>query len=182
MNLKQTILNFSEGKHKFYFLLCLCSVLSSPFALAQSCQLDNVYLQAMPDSLVTVVNSNNELIEFTVRTALTNQTRAAGFQRVCASVIADKPILFLFEKPGIAQFHMRNVVAPIDIAFIDEQGQIESIQAMLPYILGSTVRPLYSPKREVIAALEVSPNFYKENNIEVGSIMTWELVQDTAVE
>ncbi|MBX2848088.1 MAG: DUF192 domain-containing protein [Acidiferrobacterales bacterium] len=149
----------------------------SPIAAAEQCQLDNSYLQAMPDSTVSVIDGDDTVAEFTVRTAVNNQTRAAGFQYVCASVIADKPILFLFDRPRIPSFHMRNVVAPIDIAFIDEYGKIESIQAMFPYVIGSIVQPLYSPSREVIAALEVAPGFYKDNNIKVGDTINWELFE-----
>lgn len=168
-----------RNRARQYSLLCLLFV--SGCTLAQECQVDNVYLQAMPLSKVSAVNADNESVDFFVRTAVNNQTRAAGFQYVCASTIADKPILFLFDQPGMPRFHMRNVVAPIDIAFIDADGRIESIQAMLPYILGSTLRPLYSPKREVVAALEVKPGFYNENKIVVGSVVNWALIEESSV-
>ncbi len=164
-----------KNKVTLYLTLLLLTTFLAPTVSAQSCQLDNVYLQAMPQSKITVLNSNNETTHFNVKTAFNNQTRAAGFQRVCAETIADKPILFIFDEPAIPQFHMRNVVAPIDIAFIDAQGRVESIQAMLTYVVGSIIQPLYSPKREVVAALEVEPGFYQKNNIEVGSVISWEL-------
>jgi uncharacterized membrane protein (UPF0127 family) len=70
---------------------------------------------------------------------------------------------------------MRNVVAPLDIAFIKKGGEIDSIQAMAPYILGSIRRPLYSPKRAVIAALEVQPGFYSERKIDETVSISWHL-------
>lgn len=158
-------------------LSVFCGALFCSFAFAESCQLDNVYLQAMPEGKVSVTNTDGEVLHLFVKTASTDRTRAAGFQRVCASTIEAKPILFLFDRAFIPQFHMRNVVAPIDIAFIDQQGQIESIQSMLPYVIGSVIRPLYSPRREVVAALEVHQGFYEKHKLEVGARVEWELLE-----
>jgi len=144
---------------------------------AENCQTDNEYLRAMPDNDLTIVDDNGEVLNFVVRLAADNVSRAAGFQWVCESVIEDKPILFIFEEAGIPQFHMRNVVAPIDIAFIDSEGRIESIQSMAPYVLVSKYRPLYSPKREVVAALEVHKGFYQKHQIAVGASVSWNSVK-----
>ena len=168
-------------KYKSSTIVCLSLLLAlfSPYVIAQNCQLDNGALRAMPDTELTMINSSDETLLFIVRAALNNQTRAAGFQRVCASTIAEKPILFVFDRPTVPQFHMRNVVAPIDIAFIDEQGQVVNIQAMKPYVVGSTIRPLYSPGVKVVAALEVAPGFFMENKIEVGSVLKWSLAEES---
>lgn len=167
-------------QYKSLVIVCLSILLAlfSPYVIAQNCQLDNGALQAMPDTELSMINSSNETLLFVVRAALNNQTRAAGFQRVCASTIAEKPILFVFDRPTVPQFHMRNVVAPIDIAFIDEQGKVVNIQAMKPYVVGSIIRPLYSPGVKVVAALEVSPGFFMKNKIAVGSVVKWSLVEE----
>jgi len=145
---------------------------------AKSCQITNEYLEAMPKGEIEVQIEGVESIGFQVKIAQNNQTRAAGFQYVCAETIAAEPILFIFDRPRIASFHMNNVVAPIDIAFIDAQGHIESIQSMYPYVLISKSRPLYSPKREVVAALEVHPGFFEEHGINVDDVLTWQSLEN----
>ncbi|WP_189400009.1 DUF192 domain-containing protein [Arenicella chitinivorans] len=109
------------------------------------------------------------------RLADNNATRAAGFQRVCASTIADTPILFVFPRAFKPQFHMHNVVAPIDIAFIHESGAIDSIQAMQPYVLGSRNKPLYGPNKPVIAALEVRPGLFSDLRVDLGAVIQWQV-------
>ena len=140
----------------------------------QDCEVTNDALVAMTKSEVSVTKKNGEIHTFVVKTAENNHTRAAGFQRVCAETIASEPILFVFERVFVPSFHMNNVVAPIDIAFIDEHGRIESIQAMQPYVLISRHKPLYSPETPVNAALEARPGFYSDHGIEVGALVVWE--------
>ena len=153
------------------FLCLILSIIST--SNAKTCQTDNEYLQAMPDNDLTINSAHDQPLELGARMAVNDVSRAAGFQWVCESVIEKKPILFVFDEPGIPQFHMRNVVAPIDIAFIDSEGRIESIQSMQPYVLISKHRPLYSPARKVIAALEAHKGFYQKHGIEVGALVDW---------
>lgn len=158
--------------------LLFLNLIAAPTVFAQSvpCEGDNAALQDMYSSTVSFEQGSAETkktINVSVKIADTNATRAAGFQRVCASTIAATPILFLFDKPAVPSFHMNNVVAPIDIAFIDKNGAIESIQVMQPYSLLLKKKPLYSPKRPVIAALEARPGFYSDKGLKVGDILRW---------
>lgn len=166
-------------KFRRCFFLGLLFVSST--ACAQNCQTDNSALQAMPDSLLRFTQINGEVLDFVVRTASNNTTRSAGFQRVCESAIEAKPILFIFDRAITPRFHMNNVVAPIDIAFIDAQGGIESIQAMLPYVLGSLEKPLYYPARPIIAALEVHEGFYAKHNIDSTAVVSWKLATKPSI-
>ena len=147
-------------------------VLSAPIQ-AQKCELNNADLTAMSKVIVQFDYANGEQLQVTAKLADNAHTRAAGFQRVCAQTIAEEPILFLFQSERKPSFHMRNVVASLDIAFIKKTGKIDSIQAMLPYVLGSTQRPLYSPRKAVIAALEVHPGFYSERKIDESVSISW---------
>jgi uncharacterized membrane protein (UPF0127 family) len=141
----------------------------------QACEKDNDALQAMPIALLTIALVNGEQKEFPVKLADNPITRAAGFQRVCASTIAEQPILFVFKDETHASFHMRNVVAPIDIAFIDKLGQIDSIITMQPYVLGSKVNPTYQSEHEVTAALETHTGFFTENLIDRSATLSWRM-------
>jgi len=158
--------------------LLLLSLMSCSHVSGQGiqCEVDNAALQAMYASQVSFESNtleDQEIVTVSVKTADNNATRSQGFQRVCASTIAATPILFLFKNPITPSFHMNNVVAAIDIAFIDEHGVIESIQAMQPYSLLLRDKPLYSPSRPIIAALEARPGFYSDNNLAVGDTVRW---------
>ena len=153
----------------------LVSLLTSQLAFASkvACELDNPALQSMTKSLLTFTRSDGSTLDVVVKTADDNAKRAAGFQRVCAETIAAEPILFLFTKERKPKFHMNNVVAPLDIAFIKKQGTIDSIQAMQVYIIIRLDKPLYSPTAPSIAALETRPGFYEDNNIDLDATVSW---------
>ncbi|NNC99974.1 MAG: DUF192 domain-containing protein [Gammaproteobacteria bacterium] len=145
---------------------------------AAQCQTDNAALQAMDNASVQFRYADGKEFEIKVKLADNPVTRAAGFQQVCAATIAEKPILFLFEREVIPNFHMNNVFAPIDIAFIDQAGRIDSIHAMQTYVLGSNRRPLYSSRKPVVAALEVHPGFYRTHNIDQSVSVSWQSAAD----
>ena len=144
-----------------------------------SCEMDNKALRAMRNGLVTIATPQGRRVQVEVKIADNNYTRAQGFQRVCAERIAAEPILFVFSAPVVPNFHMNNVVAPIDIAFINEQGQINVIHKMQVYD-NSGYKPYYGPKLPVVAALEVSPSFFENNSIGTDSVITWKVAQRDA--
>jgi len=72
-------------------------------------------------------------------------------------------MLFVFEETGQKSFHMKDTKIPLDIAFIEEDGTIESIKELLPL----SVIPI-SSDGQVLYALEVNRGWFKENSIEVG--------------
>lgn len=149
---------------------------------ANACQSDNAALQAMGQADVRFFERDDQgeprtlpFFEIETRLASNPQTRSAGFQFVCKEVIAAKPILFVFQRPTRPSFHMRNVVAPIDIAFIRSDGSIDSIHKMKPYTLGSKRNPVYSSKRAIVAALEVEPGFFARHKINHATKIAWAL-------
>ncbi len=79
-------------------------------------------------------------------------------------------MLFVFESTGEKSFHMRDTTIPLDIAFITEEGVIESIKQLNP--LDETY--VYS-NAEVLYALEVNRGWFVENNIGVGDQILSEL-------
>ena len=161
-----------KGLRLSLFIICLI-VSHVGYANNVSCELDNSALQSMSKSLVTFTRNDGSKFEVVVKTADDNAERAAGFQRVCAETIAAEPILFVFNSEFVPKFHMHNVVAPLDIAFITKRGQIDSIQKMSPYILIALDKPLYGPEKPVIGALETYPGFYEENNIKLDATVSW---------
>jgi len=156
-------------------IIFVAGLLSSSSAFARNCQLDNESLQEMPAGQVSILRADGTAANFSVKIANTNRTRSAGFQRVCESTIETTPILFLFARPVRPSFHMNNVVAPIEIAFIRADGSIDSIHHMLPYVQGSLSRPLYSSSSPIIAALEVGREFFQRHDISMTDKVRWQI-------
>ena len=154
-------------------------------ASAQSeivCEKDNEALRAMPDIEISLSRSDGSSHVMAAKLADTNASRAAGFQRVCESTIEAMPILFVFARETIPSFHMNNVVAPIDIAFVDRRGRIESIQSMKPYSIIEINKPVYSPKKPVLYALEVHKGFFEKHNLSAKTKMSWTKKAQLAVD
>jgi uncharacterized protein len=86
-----------------------------------------------------------------VRLAHTPEARAQGFQHVPATDMDREAIYFQFDAPLRPTFHMRNVVAPLLIAWIAPSGAVVGVDLMRP---GGD---RYAPREVVVAALEFTP-------------------------
>ena len=75
----------------------------------------------------------------------------------------DSGMLFIFKEAGEKSFHMTNTTIPLDIAFINENGIIESIKELKP--LDET--HIFSDAK-VLYAIEVNRGWFTENNVQVG--------------
>ena len=79
------------------------------------------------------------------------------------SLDADRGMLFEFESNDKHSFHMKNTLIPLDIAFIREDGTIDSIKELKPH---SSV-PVY-PDGEIRYAIETNRGWFVENDLRVG--------------
>ena len=79
------------------------------------------------------------------------------------SLDIDKGMLFIFEEVGQHSFHMKNTRIPLDVAFVKEDGTVESIKELNPH----TLLPV-SSDGEVLFAIEANRGWFTENNVEVG--------------
>ena len=84
-------------------------------------------------------------------------------------------MLFEFKKVGQKSFHMKDTKIPLDIAFIKEDGIIESIKHLEPF----TLLPV-SSDGEVLYALEVNRGWFTENNVNVGDKILQPLNENVA--
>ena len=164
-----TILN-----HQVFRLAVIASLTLLATACRADCEMDNPALQAMQPIEVMIEIDSEKTVKVDALHADDHYERSQGFQRVCAARIESTAILFDFGARVMPAFHMNNVVAPIDIAFIDQRGKIESIQSMQPYS-STGLKPLYQPSRPVVAALEVAPGFFAHHGISIESTITWGL-------
>ena len=79
------------------------------------------------------------------------------------SLDIDKGMLFIFEEVGQYSFHMKNTRIPLDVAFVKEDGTVESIKELTPY----SSLPV-SSDGEVLFAIEANRGWFTEYNVEVG--------------
>ena len=79
------------------------------------------------------------------------------------SLDMDSGMLFVFDRVAQQSFHMSHTTIPLDIAFIDEEGCIESIKELTPL----RREPVYSDA-PVLYALEVNRGWFAENEVKVG--------------
>ena len=79
------------------------------------------------------------------------------------SLEQDRGMLFVFENTDSHSFHMKNTFIPLDIAFINEEGIIESIKELDPM----NPVPVY-PDGEIRYAIEVNRGWFEKNNVRIG--------------
>ena len=82
------------------------------------------------------------------------------------SLDTNSGMLFIFDEVAEQSFHMTETKIPLDIAFIREDGTIESIKELEPF----DENPV-SSDGEVLCALEVNRGWFAENNVEVGDVI-----------
>ena len=79
------------------------------------------------------------------------------------SLDTNSGMLFVFSEVASQSFHMTETRIPLDIAFIKEDGTIESIKELEPFD-----RNPVASDGEVLYALEVNRGWFTENNVEIG--------------
>lgn len=130
-----------------------------------ACQPLPPMIQRMAEHQLTVPVMGGGERELPVRVADEPIERAAGFQHVCPEAYQDLNILFVFERPYRPMFHMRNVLAPLDIVFMDEAGSVIDLMTMEPEGNG------YQPSRNAKYALEMRAGLAKEMGLLPGAVI-----------
>jgi uncharacterized membrane protein (UPF0127 family) len=87
------------------------------------------------------------------------------------SLDTDSGMLFVFDNIAQQSFHMTETRIPLDIAFIREDGIIESIKQLEP----NNPVPVYS-EGNIELAIEVNRGWFAENNVEVGDQLDVEYI------
>jgi len=86
-------------------------------------------------------------------------------------------MLFVFDHVAQQSFHMTETTIPLDIAFIGENGIIESIKSLEP----RDPNPVYSDG-SIELAIEVNRGWFAENNVEVGDELVVEYIVENPKE
>jgi uncharacterized membrane protein (UPF0127 family) len=117
---------------------------------------------AMPFKMLTI-QAGGKTMAVRVKAADNSERQAGGFQCATPEEIQRNLILFDFGDVIVTQFHMKNVPAALDIAFIKADGRIFSILRMDP-----SPTKLYGPMGTFRFALEARAGFYDSQGIRQG--------------
>ena len=85
-------------------------------------------------------------------------------------------MLFVFESTDQHSFHMKNTFIPLDIAFINEEGIIESIKELNP----QNPVPVY-PDGDIRYAIEVNRGWFAENGVVVGDTLLEDIDEEEII-
>ena len=89
------------------------------------------------------------------------------------SLEKDSGMLFIFDSVEQQSFHMKDTQIPLDIAFIKEDGTIDSIKELKPY----NTLPVFS-EGKIQYALEVNRGWFEEHDVKVGDKILEQLVEN----
>jgi len=117
---------------------------------------------SMPMRMVSI-QAGSRTIALRVKMADTGERQAGGFQCATPEEIRRHLILFDFGNEIFTQFHMQNVPAALDIAFVKEDGKIFAIVKMDP-----SPTELYGPLGPFRYALEAHAGFFASQGIRQG--------------
>jgi len=142
-------------------LLCL-SVTAGASAQDGECTRWRAAFASMPVRMVTV-QMGAKTVAIRVKVAENTEQAAAGFQCSTPQEIQNTLILFDFGREIYTQFHMQNVPAALDIAFVKADGKIFSILKMDP-----SPTALYGPMGGFRFALEARAGFFESQGVRQG--------------
>lgn len=128
-----------------------------------------------PQTVPVVVHSDQGPQRLMVETARTQAQRSKGLMDR-DHLDPEAGMLFLYPRTQSSRngFWMYRTRIPLDIAFIDENGEIVTIATMQPCESSSPGEcPVTRPEAAYMAALEVNAGYFEEQGIKVGDCVSW---------
>jgi uncharacterized membrane protein (UPF0127 family) len=144
-------------------LLLAVSLVPAARADDPSCPRWRDAFASMPTRMLSLETGGGKTLAVRVKSADSPERQAGGFQCATKEEIQRNLILFDFGSEVMTQFHMNNVPAPLDIAFIKADGRVFSILRMDP-----SPTKLYGPMGPFRYALEARAGFYESQGIRQG--------------
>ncbi|MDN6336937.1 MAG: DUF192 domain-containing protein [Halomonas sp.] len=129
---------------------------------------------ATADRITAVIHTARGPHRLSVEVAQTPEQRAQGLmgRRTLGD---DHGMLFIYERRQSARsaFWMYRTLIPLDIAFIDSEGRIVSLQTMPSCEAGKPAQcPTYAAGHSYHAALEVNAGYFAERGISEGNCVS----------
>lgn len=122
------------------------------------------------DTADLVIETADDTIRMTAEIAATQEQRAYGLMER-PTLPPEQGMLFTYTSPQSADsgFWMFRTLIPLEIAFLDETGEIRVIREMEPCESPNPrLCPIYAAGVPYVAALEVSRGFFGRHGIGVG--------------
>lgn len=82
----------------------------------------------------------------------------------------DQGMLFVFEKPEVCSFWMKDTWIPLSIGFFDEKGILQEIRQM-NVVSSRQILQSYISSSPTKYALEVNQGWFKSHGIEIGDVL-----------
>lgn len=74
-------------------------------------------------------------------------------------------MLFLFSPPIVAKFWMKNTLIPLDIGFIDSDGELKKTATMAVEKNPRKPKKIFSSDKAAMAAIEFAPKTFKKQQL-----------------
>lgn len=89
------------------------------------------------------------------------------------SLKSDEGMLFVYAKPQVMSFWMRNTPLPLDIGFFDASGQLREYYPLYPF----DETQVKSRSEKLQFAVEVNQGWFRENRVARGAMLDLKAVQ-----
>jgi uncharacterized membrane protein (UPF0127 family) len=106
-----------------------------------------------------------------VEVARTEETRTLGLMFRTA-LAEDRGMLFVFDRPGLYRFWMKNTLIPLDMVWMDDRKRIIHIEYQVPPCKLDPC-PVYGPSAESLYVLEVISGVAAKENLRVGQTVAF---------
>jgi uncharacterized membrane protein (UPF0127 family) len=106
--------------------------------------------------------------------ALTPDETATGLM-FRPSLADNRGMLFLFNRSRVPTFWMKNMLIPLDLVFLDDNGAVVDVIADVPPCAADPC-PNYPPSAPAWAVLEINAGSAAAHGIEAGAIIRFERV------
>jgi uncharacterized protein len=132
-------------------------------------------IDGYPEAIVTIRPTDGSTITVPVKVADEPERRQRGLMHV-PELPDGTGMLFVFEEDSAGGFWMKNTLVPLDIAYIDADGEVVDILAMDP--CEADPCPSYTPGSPYRAALEVPQGWFAAEGVRVGDEVTYRTTQE----
>jgi len=130
------------------------------FALSSVCSV--AAAQDAPQRLQNRTTLGAGLYNMQVEVAVTPQEHAIGLMHR-TSMGANEGMLFVFDRPGVQCFWMKNTLIPLAVAFVADDGTIVNLDEMKPQTLDA-----HCSTQPVRYVLEMNTGWFKKKGVKPG--------------
>ena len=95
--------------------------------------------------------------------AITDTQKACGLM-FRTSLAPNGAMVFVYDAPQKASFWMKNTEIPLDIAFLNKDGEITEIKKLYP----NNLNPVISASKNILFCIETNQDWFANNGVSVG--------------